>query len=156
MELTPSITSPKYVTVRTKSSDKLSNESSAAPIPLSLRNKLNNDSFSGLKTSSNDILNGSGGARPRDPPGPAMMVNYSGYPELDSDIGPSELSDIAEEPEEGLTDSDSDRATPHYPLQMPPQQHPARRKPSVVESAASLSRWSKAGSEDNLHITSAR
>ena len=32
-----------------------------------------------------------------------VSINYSGYPELDSDIGPSELSDIAEEPEEGLT-----------------------------------------------------
>ena len=81
----------------------------------------------------------SGGARPRDPPGPAMMVNYSGYPELDSDIGPSELSDIAEEPEEGLTDSDSDRATPHFPLPMQLAQHLSRRKPSV-ESVTSLSR----------------
>ena len=35
-----------------------------------------------------------------------VSINYSGYPELDSDIGPSELSDIAEEPEEGLTSDD--------------------------------------------------
>ena len=40
-----------------------------------------------------------------------VVINYSGYPELDSDIGPSELSDIAEEPEEGLTDTE-DRDTP--------------------------------------------
>ena len=35
-----------------------------------------------------------------------VLINYSGYPELDSDIGPSELSDIAEEPEDGLTSDD--------------------------------------------------
>ena len=40
-----------------------------------------------------------------------VVINYSGYPELDSDIGPSELSDIAEEPEDGLTDTE-DRDTP--------------------------------------------
>jgi hypothetical protein len=62
-----------------------------------------------------------------------MMVNYSGYPELDSDIGPSELSDIAEEPEEGLTDSDEDRMTPHFslPSQQQQQQLLARRKEST-------------------------
>jgi hypothetical protein len=89
-----------------------------------------------------------------------MMINYSGYPELDSDIGPSELSDIAEEPEEGLTDSDSDRATPRFPLssqlqQLQQQQAslPAKRK----ESTGSLSRWStSAGSEKTLENTSAR
>ena len=86
-----------------------------------------------------------------------MMINYSGYPELDSDIGPSELSDIAEEPEEGLTDSDDDRMTPHFSL--PSQHHQqqqlqARRKESA--SASSLSRWSSnGGSEKNL-LTSTR
>jgi hypothetical protein len=57
-----------------------------------------------------------------------MMVNFSGYPELDSDIGPSELSDIAEEPEEGLTDdSDDDRMTPHFPLPSQRQQQQQQR-----------------------------
>lgn len=42
-----------------------------------------------------------------------LVVGMSGYPELDSDIGPSELSDIAEEPEDGLTDHDDrDSLTP--------------------------------------------
>ena len=43
-----------------------------------------------------------------------MVIGYSGYPELDSDIGnPSELSDIAEEPEDGFTDNeDRDSVTP--------------------------------------------
>jgi hypothetical protein len=51
-----------------------------------------------------------------------VLINYtSGYPELDSDIGPSELSDIAEEPEEGLTDTDSDQSTPRPSLAT--QQH---------------------------------
>ena len=40
-----------------------------------------------------------------------VLINYSGYPELDSDIGPSELSDIAEEPEEGLTSDDGSRGS---------------------------------------------
>ena len=42
-----------------------------------------------------------------------MVIGFSGYPELDSDLGPSELSDIAEEPEDGLTDNeDRDSVTP--------------------------------------------
>ncbi len=57
VELTPTIISPKFVTVRTKSSDKLSNESSAAPVPLSNKEEVRK------------MSEYSGGARPRDPPG---------------------------------------------------------------------------------------
>jgi len=165
VDVSPSfIASPKFVAVRTKSGDKLSNESLSVLVPLTLRNKINSLATKKLETSAKSTEESrkaglltdtnNGGARPKDfAPGPALMVNYSGYPELDSDIGPSELSDIAEEPEEGLTDSEDDRSTPHYSL---PSQHQNehRRKPSS-DSVTSLNRWSKNGSENNLHLSSA-
>ena len=84
-----------------------------------------------------------------------MMINYSGYPELDSDIGPSELSDIAEEPEEGLTDdSDDDRMTPKfaYATQLQQKQQQQQQASLRKDSTTSLSRWSSngGGSEKNL------
>eukprot|EP00095_Tigriopus_kingsejongensis_P012128 maker-scaffold560_size136926-snap-gene-0.23 protein:Tk12128 transcript:maker-scaffold560_size136926-snap-gene-0.23-mRNA-1 annotation:"rims-binding protein 2-like" len=107
------------ITIKTKSQDSLSAESEPRLIPEHLvpkkkapRSPIRNtqvdsdsdDEFQN-ETAHNTIkfptLNGLG-PKPRE-----MVINYSsGYPELDSDIGPSELSDIAEEPEEGLTDSD--------------------------------------------------
>ena len=67
------------------------------------------------KLHTHNIINGV--ARSRE-----LIINYSGYPEMvDSDIGPSELSDIPEdeEPEDELTDSDDARSrqstTPKLP-----------------------------------------
>ncbi len=89
------------ITMRTKSSNgTLSHESESCPIPLVL--KMNHKP---VTTAS------SGEQKPQQPleEPREMIINYSsGYPELDSDIGPSELSDIAEEPEEGLTSEDND------------------------------------------------
>ena len=73
-------------------------------------------------------------AQPRE-----VLINYnnhSGYPELDSDIGPSELSDIAEEPEDGLTTSEeetSGKSTPvttsKSPSRSPESRSPKSRSP---------------------------
>jgi RIMS-binding protein 2 len=117
----------KTVTVRTKSHDKQSGDSSPAVVPDGLltpgkyeeneeegevevveepvdsKRSVNSspDSDTELieKLHTHNIVNGV--ARSRE-----LIINYSGYPEMDSDIGPSELSDIAEEPEDEETDSE--------------------------------------------------
>ena len=38
-----------------------------------------------------------------------LVINYNAFPDIDSDIGPSELSDIAEEPEDEYSDSETER-----------------------------------------------
>jgi len=116
-------TSIKSITVRTKSNDQLSNESSPCQVPETVKNstlekskhqqKLE-DSEEESDDSEDELISKlashpsivSGVSRNRE-----LIINYSsGFPELDSDIGPSELSDIAEEPEDELTEDD-DRST---------------------------------------------
>ena len=131
----------KTVTVRTKSHDKHSGDSSPATVPEELQvaaevvrveerldkrvaGKVEEKAEERVGSSSPDsdtelmeklhthsIINGV--ARSRE-----LIINYSGFPEPgDSDLGPSELSDIAEEPEDELTDSEDSRssATPRLP-----------------------------------------
>ena len=45
------------------------------------------EKLQGRTNSSNNNTNNNSSARQRE-----LIINYSGYPELDSDIGPSELS----------------------------------------------------------------
>ena len=103
------------ITVRTKSNEKLSAESSSCPVPQTLKSKkkqlstqsaANDDSDSDSelieKLQNHPVLAGPPRAR-------ELVINYSAYPDIDSDIGPSELSDIAEEPEDEYTDSENDR-----------------------------------------------
>lgn len=66
-----------------------------------------------------------------------ILINYSGYPELDSDIGPSELSDIAEEPEEGLTSEEGSTSS-------------RGSTPKVVASSAASVTSSSSGSTTSL------
>ena len=76
-----------------------------------------------------------------------VLINYSsGYPELDSDIGPSELSDIAEEPEEGLTSEDGSRgSTPKIINSTVANQ----LQQQASAAAASITRWSSSGLYSN-------
>ena len=107
------------ITVRTRSTgDQSSRDSEPCPVPASVAERLMPVQHS------NDAVGFLPAARPAPSTSREMVINYhqpmvsgpvaavpagsSGYPELDSDIGPSELSDIAEEPEEGLTDEDED------------------------------------------------
>ena len=107
------------ITVRTKSHDKLSAESSSCPVPPGLlvssnkknqlsssKSVLNDDSDSDSelieKLQNHPVIAGPPRAR-------ELVINYSAYPDIDSDIGPSELSDIAEEPEDEYSDSENDR-----------------------------------------------
>ncbi len=159
--------SPKFVIVRTKSGDQLSNESVSVLIPVALINMAIGlkglekaepltPSAEIIEESRNPIEDFTERAKQQDSePSAVPLVNFSGYPELDSDIGPSELSDIAEEPEEGLTDSDDDRFTPHFPLSSNLLKHTEHRRKSRSDSVTSLNRWSKNGSENNLHLSSA-
>ena len=106
--------SVKNITVRTKSNDKLSSESSSCSVPQSFMSKKkqshskpqpdDSDSDSELieKLQNHPVIS----APPRNR---ELIINYNGYPDIDSDIGPSELSDIAEEPEDEYTDSENDR-----------------------------------------------
>ena len=88
-------------------------------------------------------------AQPRE-----VLINYnnhSGYPELDSDIGPSELSDIAEEPEDGLTTSEEETSGKSTPVttskspsrspesRSPKSRSPDPRSPEVVETVSPTS-----------------
>ena len=96
----------KNITMRTKSGDKLSKESDPCPVNIRSTGANNEDDSESEAELIERLAPGTAGtnlAKPRE-----MLLNYSGYPELDSDIGPSELSDIAEEPEEGLTDDTDD------------------------------------------------
>ena len=103
------------VTVRTKSNEKLSLESSSCPVPVGLlenknqkQSRANEDSDSDSelieKLQNHPVM--AGPPRSRE-----LIINYGGFPDIDSDIGPSELSDIAEEPEDEYTDSENDRIT---------------------------------------------
>lgn len=101
----------KSITVRTKSNEKLSSESSSCPVPASLISNAGISSGNDDSDSENELIEKlqnhpviSGPTRTRE-----LIINYSGYPDMDSDIGPSELSDIAEEPEDELTDSEDNR-----------------------------------------------
>ena len=105
---------PASLTVRTKSGDKLSAESAVCPVPVSARlapttaAEQDSDSDSELmeKLAAHPVV--AGPPRPRE-----LVINYnSAYPDIDSDIGPSELSDIAEEPEDELSEEESNAATP--------------------------------------------
>ena len=96
----------RNLTMRTKSGDKLSKESEPCPVNIRSAAANNEDDSESEAELIERLAPGTAGtnlAKPRE-----MLLNYSGYPELDSDIGPSELSDIAEEPEEGLTDESTD------------------------------------------------
>ena len=133
----------KYITVRTKSGkDAMSSESDRVMVPSDAIGRVDSDTESEgeiierlrkdqiqlnnvhAQLDQNSVINSAQIVdvtnshsyaqlqQPRE-----VLINYtSGYPELDSDIGPSELSDIAEEPEEGLTDTDSDQSTPRPSL----------------------------------------
>ena len=100
---------PASLTVRTKSGDKLSAESAVCRVPASARlapataAEQDSDSDSELmeKLAAHPVV--AGPPRPRE-----LVINYnSTYPDIDSDIGPSELSDIAEEPEDELSEEES-------------------------------------------------
>merc|ERR1719486_695204 len=74
-----------------------------------------------------------------------VLINYSGYPELDSDIGPSELSDIAEEPEEGLTSDDGGSSRGSTPKIVTNNSNSIVGSSSIISNATSstsLTRWS--------------
>ena len=78
-----------------------------------------------------------------------VLINYSsGYPELDSDIGPSELSDIAEEPEEGLTSEDGSRASTPKILNNSSAALGAANQQQHT-SASTITRWSSSGLYSN-------
>eukprot|EP00090_Calanus_glacialis_P024942 TRINITY_DN3873_c0_g1_i1.p1 TRINITY_DN3873_c0_g1~~TRINITY_DN3873_c0_g1_i1.p1 ORF type:complete len:1331 (+),score=212.74 TRINITY_DN3873_c0_g1_i1:800-4792(+) len=127
----------KAVTVRTKSNDKLSSESSSCALPDSLvtcetRMSGGNDD----SDSENELIEKlqnhpviAGPARTRE-----LIINYSGYPDIDSDIGPSELSDIAEEPEDELTDSEDNRLFTPKILNPPKYDHTNMFKTPVDNS----------------------
>ena len=121
--------STSTISMRTRTTnDDLSIESESCKIPISVKAGLMR-SFS-TKDDDDSILRP---AQQRE-----VMINYSsGYPELDSDIGPSELSDIAEEPEEGLTSEDGSRgSTPKINN---------NHATSTTASTASITRWSSSG-----------
>ena len=142
----------KYITVRTKSGkDAMSSESDRVMVPSDIIGRVDSDTESEgeiierlrkdqlqlnnihhTQLQSNHIMNSAEIVDITDSQSYAeqlqqpreVLINYtSGYPELDSDIGPSELSDIAEEPEEGLTDTDSDQSTPRPSLTSINNQH---------------------------------
>lgn len=118
VEVSPSASS---VSMRTKTSNEdLSMESESCKIPISVKAFL-------MKLKDNNSSDNE--PQPRE-----VLINYSGYPELDSDIGPSELSDIAEEPEEGLTSEDGSRGSTPKII--------ASSASSISSSNGSLTRWS--------------
>ena len=156
----------KYITVRTKSGkDAMSSESDRVMVPPDIIGRVDSDTESegeiierlrkdqmqldkvhaqldqnSIINSGQivDVTNSNAYAQLQQPR--EVLINYtSGYPELDSDIGPSELSDIAEEPEEGLTDTDSDQSTPRPSIAT--QQHNNinyQRKSSLQNSLSQL------------------
>lgn len=155
----------KYITVRTKSSkDTVSSESDRVMVPPHIVGRVDSDTESEGEIIERlrkdrvelinihpqlehaNIMNSGGIAATSNPPSfeelqqpREVLINYtSGYPELDSDIGPSELSDIAEEPEEGLTDSDSDQSTPRPSLQSQQRNLHQQRKLSMQNGMAQL------------------
>jgi len=129
--------SVKAVTVRTKSNDKLSSESSSCPLPDNMvpsetrMSGGNDDSDSEdeliEKLQNHPVITGP--TRTRE-----LIINYSGYPDMDSDIGPSELSDIAEEPEDELTDSEDNRLSTPKILNPPKYDRTNMYKTPIVNS----------------------
>ncbi len=170
----------KAVTVRTRSmNDVMSKDSDPCTLPFSMRNgaaaskslfrdsdsdsegelieKLtssNGNASHGLKQSLNNGHMTNGFSKPRE-----VLLNYSGYPELDSDIGPSELSDIAEEPEEGLTDNDDDddddhdSVTPQNELSSTQPANSYQRSPMLYKpNHNALNHWNnKIANSPSLH-----
>ena len=133
--------SASTITMRTKTSeDDLSQESELCKIPISVKATLMKMKVeqSEPEEEEEEII----AKQPRE-----VLINYSGYPELDSDIGPSELSDIAEEPEEGLTSEEgsSRGSTPKVVNQI--NNH---HQSSNSSSSLSLTRWSNS----SLYTTS--
>ena len=123
----------RFVTVRTKSSkDAVSNESEIIPIPQSIYGKANDLHNISVDASDSDsegeviqklrkdrILTQQQPTQPRE-----VLIQYNGYP--DSDVGPSELSDIAEEPEDGLTTSEESGTNT-------PQMTPSALRPGTTQ-----------------------
>ena len=107
------------LTVRTKSGDKLSAESAPCPVPPHLAKQpakqsakqsaadtaADSDSDSELM----EKLQKHSPAISAAPRSRELVINYNAFPDIDSDIGPSELSDIAEEPEDEYSDSETER-----------------------------------------------
>ena len=125
--------SASTITMRTKTSDEdLSQESELCKIPISVKATLMKIKAQ-PEADEEEMMK----SQPRE-----VLINYSGYPELDSDIGPSELSDIAEEPEEGLTSEEgsSRGSTPKVVTS------------STNNSSLSLTRWSNS----SLYATSSQ
>ena len=122
--------SASTITMRTKTSeDDLSQESELCKIPISVKATLMKMKVQQIEEEEEEMIK-----QPRE-----VLINYSGYPELDSDIGPSELSDIAEEPEEGLTSEEgSSRGSTPKVVTTSTNNHPS----SNNSSSLSLTRWS--------------
>ena len=105
------------LTVRTKSGDKLSAESAPCPVPPHLAKQpakqsakqsaadtaADSDSDSELM----EKLQKHSPAISAAPRSRELVINYNAFADIDSDIGPSELSDIAEEPEDEYSDSET-------------------------------------------------
>ena len=107
------------LTVRTKSGDKLSAESAPCPVPPHLAKQpakqsakqsaadtaADSDSDSELM----EKLQKHSPAISAAPRSRELVINYNAFPDIDSDIGPRELSNIAEEPEDEYSDSETER-----------------------------------------------
>ena len=157
----------KFITVRTKSKDVLSNQSDVVAVPSQFNSGSSGSSGSGSgglhnltvdnestdsDESEGEVLHNIRQMAPQlkhhhqqqpqqqplisQPREVLISYNHSGYPELDSDIGPSELSDIAEEPEEGLTTSEeeeSGKSTPVTLSKSPSPEASATTRPISAE-----------------------
>ena len=153
VEIKPSAST---ISMRTKTSnDDLSAESECCKIPISVKAGLmRTNSFSASKSDDEDngglLRSSSNSTSAPVSQQREMLINYSsGYPELDSDIGPSELSDIAEEPEEGLTSEDgtedgSRGSTPKVPEKTTTSNGMSSSNSNIAISttASSITRWS--------------
>ena len=137
--------SASTVTMRTKTSeDDLSQESELCKIPISVKATLMKMKVEQSEPEEEEDEEEEEEIMVKQPR--EVLINYSGYPELDSDIGPSELSDIAEEPEEGLTSEDgsSRGSTPKVVT------NTINHQSSNSSSSLSLTRWSNS----SLYTTS--
>ena len=103
------------LTVRTKSGDKLSAESAPCPVPPHLAKQPAKQSAADTAADSDsdselmEKLQKHSPAISAAPRSRELVINYNAFPDIDSDIGPSELSDIAEEPEDEYSDSETER-----------------------------------------------
>ena len=140
------------------SNDDMSIESESCKIPISVKAQsmmrtpsgggfsLSKSEFSVNKSSEDIDMEDDGMTSNRPIPQREVLINYSsGYPELDSDIGPSELSDIAEEPEEGLTSEDGSRGSTPKII----NSTAANQLQQQASAAASITRWSSSGLYSN-------